>query len=160
MNSAARTYVTLLLAFTCSSISAQKDSIGYVPKLNLIKVGVTSGILSIVSLNYERVLNPNISVAFTASYMVPLQPSGFFDIHPKNLTVSSDRQITGYYFTPEIKWFLETSDKRPAPRGFYLGGYLRFSDTRYTSSITAVATGDNASGSVSQYQLAFADRQV
>ena len=127
---------------------AQPDSVGYMPRKNLVKVGVTSSVVSIVSLNYERVLHPAWSVALTVSYMVPKQPSSLLDLNTDKITVSADRKLTGIYFTPEVKWFLEKSDKRPAPRGLYLGAYLRYSDTRYTASISGVGTGPNAGGTV------------
>jgi hypothetical protein len=127
---------------------AQPDSVGYMPRKNLVKVGVVSSVVSIVSLNYERVLHPAWSVALTVSYMVPKQPSSLLDLNTDKITVSADRKLTGIYFTPEVKWFLEKSDKRPAPRGLYLGAYLRYSDTRYTASISGVGTGPNAGGTV------------
>ena len=80
--------------------------------------------------------------------MLPLQPSGLLELNSDNITFSSDRKLTGIYFTPEVKWFLEKSDKRPAPRGLYIGAYLRYSDTRYTADLSAEASGTDASGSI------------
>jgi hypothetical protein len=136
----------LLLALSTSAM-AQPDSVGYIPRRNLVKVGMTSTIVNVISLNYERVLNPDWSVALTVSYMLPLQPSGLFDLDLENLTISEDRTLSGYYITPEVKWFLEKSDRRPAPRGLYLGAYLRYSDTRYKADVSGVVTRDNAEGS-------------
>lgn len=129
------------------SLQAQTDSVGHIPRLNLVKVGVTSGFANILSLNYERVLNEDLSVAMTVSYMLPLRPGALLDLSATDISFGADRTLTGYYLTPEVKWFLETSDKRPAPRGLYVGAYLRWSDTRYTSSITATGSGTDASGS-------------
>jgi hypothetical protein len=127
---------------------AQSDSIGHIPRLNVVKVGLTSSFAKIISLNYERVLNPDLSVALTVSYMLPAYPSGLLDLDAEQLTFGEDRKLTGIYFTPEVKWYLEKSDKRPAPRGLYVGAYLRYSDTRYTSTITAEGTGTDASGRI------------
>jgi hypothetical protein len=132
----------LLLALSTSAM-AQPDSVGYIPRRNLVKVGMTSTVVNVVSLNYERVLNPDWSVALTVSYMLPLKPSGLFDLDLENITVSEDRTLSGYYITPEVKWFLEKSDRRPAPRGLYLGAYLRYSDTRYEAELS----GENEGGS-------------
>lgn len=126
---------------------AQGDSIGYIPRKNLVKIGVTSSFAKVVSLNYERVLNDDLSVALTVSYMLPVLPSGLLDLETTDIEFGADREITGYYLTPEVKWFVESSDKRPAPRGLYVGAYLRYSDTRYTSSIQASGSGTDAGGS-------------
>ncbi len=141
--------VASLMVLSAVPLAAQPDSVGYFPRRNLVKAGVVSSVVSIASLTYERVLDPDWSVALTVSYMVPKQPSSLLDLSSDKITVSADRKLTGIYFTPEVKWFLEKSDKRPAPRGLYLGAYLRYSDTRYTASISGTGTGDNAGGVVS-----------
>ncbi|MBL8002108.1 MAG: hypothetical protein JNL05_09120 [Flavobacteriales bacterium] len=138
-----------VLLFTLPSTpgKAQADSIGHVPRLDLVKVGLTSTFANVISLNYERVLDEDISVAMTVSYMLPVRPGTILDLSATDITFGADRKLSGYYLTPEVKWFLETSDKRPAPRGLYVGAYLRYSDTRYTSSITANGSGTDAGGS-------------
>lgn len=130
------------------AVHAQSDSIGYVPRLNLIKVGASSTIANTIALSYERVLNPELSVALTVSYMLPTQPGRLLDLDAKDITFDSDRKLSGYFITPEVKWFVEKSDPRPAPRGLYVGGYLRYSDMRFTSSLTAVSNGTDGSGSI------------
>lgn len=143
--------IVLALAITLScSVTArsQVDSVGHIPRLNLVKVGMTSSFVNVIALNYERVLDPAWSVAMTVSYMLPVTPSGIFNLNAERITFGADRKLTGYYLTPEVKWFLEKSDRRPAPRGLYLGAYLRYSDTRYTASLTADATGNNTEGSI------------
>jgi len=132
-----------------TTVTAPAASVGYIPRRNLVKVGATSSIANTIALSYERVLNPDWSVALTVSYMLPLQPSGLFDLSSPNLTFSEDRTLSGYYITPEVKWFLEQSDRRPAPRGLYLGAYLRYSDTRYKADLSAVSVNENVEGSVS-----------
>ena len=116
---------------------AQTDSlsVGYVPRNNIIKLGGSSGLFSILSINYERVLNPELSVALTVSYMLPLQPEGLLNFETEELVIGGDRELTGFFLTPEVKWYLETSDPRPAPRGFYMGAYARFSNVKYTSQV-------------------------
>ncbi len=124
------------------------DSIGYIPRKNLAKIGITSGLFSVLSLNYERVLNPDLSVAMTASFMIPSTPTSLFNLNTEELEISSDRTLAGYYFTPEVKWFVESSDPRPAPRGLYVGAYLRYSDTWFEAMASATGSGTDASGSV------------
>lgn len=136
--------IPLLLALlVVQPLSAQVDSVGFIPRLNVVKLGLTSSLANTLSVTYERVLAPHLSVALTVSYMVPNTPSGLFDLNSERITFSADRKLGGYYITPEVKWFLEKSDKRPAPRGLYAGAYLRYSDTRYTASLSAMGTGDN-----------------
>ena len=144
-----RTFPLALFTFLLvTTLSAQPDSVGFIPRKNVVKVGLTSTFVKAVSLNYERVLNPDWSVALTVSYMLPVTPSGLFDLNAEHITFGAGRELTGYYLTPEVKWYVEQSDKRPAPRGLYVGAYLRYSDTRYTSSISAIATGENAGGRI------------
>ena len=114
------------------------DSVGYIPRLNLIKFGTTSTIVKAISLQYERVLNPVLSVALTVTYLTPKQPEQWMDLSTDKITIDQDRKLGGIYITPEVKWFVEKSDRRPAPRGLYVGAYLRYSDTRYTSSFSAM----------------------
>lgn len=136
------------LLLPCTVVHAQEDSIGYIPRRNLVKVGATSSFISAISLTYERVLNPDWSVALTVTHMLPKTPGSLLDLNTDQITVNADRKLSGIYFTPEVKWFLEKSDKRPAPRGLYLGAYLRYSDTRYTATISGVASGENGGSTI------------
>ena len=140
--------MAVLSALSVAPVSAQSDSVGYIPRKHLIKVGVSSAIASTIALSYERVLNPDLSVSLTVGYMLPMKPGRLLDLNAENLAFEGDRKITGIFITPEVKWFLEKSDKRPAPRGLYVGAYLRYSDIRFTSSLSATGTGTNGSGSV------------
>jgi hypothetical protein len=114
----------LLILGLSSNATAQADSVGYIPRRNLVKVGITSSIANTIALSYERVLNPDWSVALTVSYMLPLRPSGLFDLSSPDL-----------------------SDSRPAPRGLYLGAYLRYSDTRYKADLSVVSISENEESS-------------
>ena len=144
----ARPLILWLGIISATFVQAQPDSVGFIPRVNLIKIGITSSIANVISINYERVLDPDWSVALTVSYMLPLQPSGLLDLNSDNISLSSDRKLTGFYITPEVKWFLEKSDKRPAPRGLYIGAYLRYSDTRFSANLLAEGSGTDVSGSI------------
>ncbi|HMC96104.1 MAG TPA: hypothetical protein VKG92_00480 [Flavobacteriales bacterium] len=138
------------LLFTCGLLAfvhlpGQDTTLTFPERKNLVKLGLSSGFVSIISLNYERVFNDRISAAMTVSWMVPRRPEGLLDLHTDNLDLSSGRELTGWYFTPEVKWYLEKNDVRPAPRGFYIGAYLRYSDTRLTSHMSGVT---DSSGTV------------
>jgi hypothetical protein len=135
-----------LAACGALSLSAQTDSAGYAPRLNVIKVGGSSGLFSILSLSYERVLNTELSVSLTGSYLMPVRPEGLLNLETDELVIGGDREFKGWFITPEVKWYLEHSDSRPAPRGFYMGAYLRASNMRYTSTVSGTSTGTSASG--------------
>ena len=116
--------------------------------MGLIRLGLSSGLVSTLSLNYERVFNNEVSAALTVGRMVPRRPDGLFDIHTDNIDPSSDRELQGRSFTPEVKWYLERNDVRPAPCGFYVGMYGRLSDVRLTSDLTGAASSTEINGTV------------
>src|SRR5436190_612889 len=100
------------LLFTCGLLAfvhlpGQDTTLTFPERKNLVKLGLSSGFVSIISLNYERVFNDRISAAMTVSWMVPRRPEGLLDLHTDNLDLSSGRELTGWYFTPEVKWYLE-----------------------------------------------------
>ena len=115
---------------------------------HLVKLGLSSGAVRTLSLTYERVIHPDWSGAVTFSYMFPGKPAGFIDLNTTEVTFSSDRSLKGWFITPEMRWYLETSDTRDAPRGFHLGGYFRLSNISFDASLTAESTGSDASGRV------------
>lgn len=143
--------LVLLFALLPMSGRAQGDSVGFIPRRNLIKVGLTSSFVKTVSLMYERTLGPDLSAALTVSYMLPLSPSGLLDLDAERITFSADRELTGLFLTPEVKWFLERSDRRPAPRGLYLGAYLRYGDLRFTANITGESNMQGVGGTISSH---------
>lgn len=145
---------TILLALLPAFVSmprlasAQADSLqsGYIPRHNLIKVGFSSGLIETISLNYERVLNDDMSVGLTGSYMVPRRGGGLFDLQTEEISMSSNRELSGIFITPEVKWFVESNDPRTAPRGFYVGAYGRYSSMRFTAEMSASGTGTDVEG--------------
>jgi hypothetical protein len=78
--------------------------------------------------------------------MMPRRGSGLFDLQTEEITLSSNRELSGYFFTPEVKWFVETDDVRPAPRGFYIGAYARYSHMRFTAEVSASGAGTDVEG--------------
>lgn len=130
-------------ALLSTGLFAQDSTLHFPQRKNLIKIGLSSGFASTISVNYERVFNDEISAAMTVSWMVPRRPEGVFDLQTENIDLSSGRELTGWFFTPEVKWYLERNDVRPAPRGFYVGAYGRVSDLRLTSELSGVVTDDS-----------------
>lgn len=148
-----RICVVIFLALATAS-HAQEAAPAFAERKHLVKIGFTSGFIQTISLNYERVLNPDLSVALTGSYMVPRQGSGLFDLQTEEITMSSNRELSGIFITPEVKWFVETNDVRPAPRGFYVGAYARYSSMRFTAEMSASGAGTDVEGT------AYGDLQV
>ena len=79
---------------------------------------------------------------------VPAQTGGLSGPEHRGGHLLSDRSLKGWFITPELRWYLETSDTRDAPRGFHLGGYARVSNISFDASLSATGTGTDASGSV------------
>jgi hypothetical protein len=129
------------------ALRAGSDSVGFMPRTHLVKVGLTSALVRTVGLNYERVLDPRRSVGLTVAWMVPGRPMRLLDLATTRLAIGGDRSMSGLYITPEMKWFVERSDARPAPRGLYVGAYARYGHTRYDASVTGAIGTDGSTGS-------------
>lgn len=143
-----------LLAFFLSALcTAQPDTSAFAPRLNVLKIGGSSGLFSILSLSYERVLNPDLSVSLTGSYLMPIRPEGLLNLETEDLVIGGDREFSGWFITPEVKWYLEDNDVRPAPRGFYVGAYLRASNMRYSSTVSGTASGTTSGEFKSDLQI-------
>ena len=166
-----------LLLFFCSlsllHAHAQDPSgTGFPERKHLIKLGLTSGMVSAIALNYERVLNDEVSTALTVSWLVPRKPSGLLDLQTDDIALSSSSELSGWFFTPEVKWYLEQNDVRPAPRGFYVCGYARYSNVRLAADMDAVSDSGAVEGALqvdfmelgigagAGYQLLFAKDRV
>lgn len=143
-----RSLATLAFVTVLAPGLRAQDTLQFPLRQNLIKIGLTSGFASTVSINYERVLNDEWSVAMTASYMLPRRPDGLVDLETEHIDLSSNREMTGWFITPEVKWYLEKNDVRPAPRGFYVGGYARVSNLRLTSELHGTAASTETNGSI------------
>ncbi|HRH69459.1 MAG TPA: DUF3575 domain-containing protein [Flavobacteriales bacterium] len=140
-------YLILACCLLAAFVTKAQDTAGVLSqRLNLVKLGLSSGFASTISLNYERVLNQDISVAMTVSYMLPRRNGGLLDLQTDEIDMSSNRKLSGVFFTPEVKWFLEKSDTRDAPRGFYMGAYGRYSNMRLTAEMSASGEGTDVSG--------------
>ncbi|HOP43682.1 MAG TPA: DUF3575 domain-containing protein [Flavobacteriales bacterium] len=136
------------LVLAMGPVHAQEEVAALPDREHVVKLGLTSGAVRTLSLTYERVIHPDWSGAVTLSYMFPGKPAGFLDLNTEEVTFSSDRSLKGWFITPELRWYLETSDTRDAPRGFHLGGYARVSNISFDASLSATGTGTDASGSV------------
>lgn len=149
-----RSILVALPLLIATGTLAQEAATTFPDRKNLVKIGFSSGFISTISLNYERVLNDDMSVGLTGSYMVPRSGTGLFDLQTEDIIMSSNRELSGIFITPEVKWFVERNDPRPAPRGFYIGAYGRYSNMHFTAEMSASGTGSDVEGT------AYGDLQI
>ncbi len=106
-----------------------------VVKLNLAALGFQN-----VSLQYERAFHKNFSFAFQGGLLLSRTlPKQF---QPKENSDFSDLKFTGFNCASEIRIYLGKKAKHPAPRGFYIAPYARFSS--YKASAFFMYTDSNA----------------
>ncbi|NOR34275.1 MAG: DUF3575 domain-containing protein [Bacteroidales bacterium] len=95
---------------------------------NIVKVNTAALLLSNVSLLYERKLNEHWTVLTGAGYRwggsVP-KVLGLGDV----IVTSNSAGITGFSFTPEIRYYFNFCECGGSPSGLYAGLYGRF--TKY-----------------------------
>lgn len=102
---------------------AQENSKNVV-KLNLFALAVGN-----ISLQYERALHKNISLAlqlgFIPTHSLPGQINSMVATASDNLI--HDIKFSSINLTPEFRWYPGKKVEKQAPRGFYLAAYLRYS---------------------------------
>lgn len=100
-----------------------------VVKLNLFGLGASN-----ISLQYERALHKNISVALQAGF-IPSHglPSQISSAVPSDV---SSIKISGFNISPEFRWYPGKKVAKQAPRGFYIAPYLRYSSYTAAGSFT------------------------
>jgi hypothetical protein len=103
---------------------------------NVIKWNLSPLVFSTLSFGAERAIHRKVSLGIQFSKM---QPHNFIiRFHDAN---RSDPVFDGYSIEPQIRIFPGKKKYRPAPHGFYLGGYFRHSKhsiswTRYYPDFT------------------------
>lgn len=132
-----KTYLTLLAGLLFSSLFAQQDSSITKERVrkNVIRVNLTSSVFSTIGFGYERVFKDRWSANLTISFKPKTELSSLFNFSGNGISFSGSPTISGYYITPEVRWYCDGNDVRKAPRGFYLGAYGRYSETYLKTSI-------------------------
>lgn len=138
-------FLSFILAFTFSVCQAQVKrngsyerrptkrviDIDHMPK-NIIKVNYLSPLAATGSFFYERVINEKMSAqlgfSFSRLSTGSIIPALFGDTRVK---------LKGYAITPEFRYYLSSTE---APRGFFIGPFLRYRH----SDATATIKRDNA----------------
>src|SRR5436190_21696963 len=99
------------LLFTCGLLAfvhlpGQDTTLTFPERKNLVRLGLSSGFVSIISLNYERVFNDRIRADMTVRRMVPRIPEGLLELHTVNLDLLSVRVLNGWYVNLYVKCYL------------------------------------------------------
>ena len=95
----------------------------------VVKLNASQLVFKNISLMGEYGFHPKFSAGLGFSSLLErslpgliFEQTAFFDVPT----------FKGWAVTPEIRWYPAGSDEKPAPRGFYLAGYLRYA--KYTFS--------------------------
>jgi len=96
-------FLSFLLSLSAIVASAQRQ--------NIVKLDIHAPIMRTGILSYERVLNENASIGFSALYT------------DRTEGITNANYLSRFAFTPEFRYYL-TNDN--APRGLYVSGNLRY----------------------------------
>lgn len=111
---------------------------------NIIKVNSLAIALNNVSVSYERAIIPRLSFLLSAGYKYRGGNLNLFTVNGTEIEANVG-SITGYSFTPEIRYYLKTCEPSLL-EGFYAGLYFR-----YTNYGTDVDFGYFPEGSLAQF---------
>lgn len=125
------TILLLSLLFVVPLFSQDPDIEKYLRKKegaflypNSIKINTLAIALNNISLTYERGIAPRLSVLVSGGYKYQGREPKAFVVNGSAIDAKLDK-ITGWSFTPELRYYLESIDKRQL-RGFYIGLYFRY----------------------------------
>ena len=127
--------LSLLIACSQSAVCTQ-DTIGIAPSdtiansKNLIKLNITSLLIKNYSLQYERILSRNISIALNFNIMpettIPYTDNIFrwFDISdPEDQEMIENLLMSNYLITPEMRFY---TGKKRYGNGFYISLFYQY----------------------------------
>ncbi len=123
-------FLLFLLTYPIYKLSGQvvHDYSGYKPKMNLVKVNLTSIPIRNYLFQYERVLSKSISLAISYGTIpegnIPLKKQilKFADNDEETERIFNSFMLTSYSVTPEIRFY---TGKKGYGRGFYLAPFYR-----------------------------------
>ena len=129
----------------CNTAKAGDDPQNVI-KLNLFALGAKS-----ISLQYERVLTPKMSVCLGLNYITSRGlPKTLTNNDPSGILASL--KISGLAITPEFRWYPFNKDK-DAPKGFYIAPYFRYTGFGMKANVTYIDTMSGGSGKTYTYPL-------
>jgi hypothetical protein len=108
---------------------------------NVIKINPTPMLLfsqvSNITLNYERVLFKNQSVSIQAGYLLIPRIT---DDTIRNLVALTGADKQGVNLALEYRYYPSLRNRRPAPDGLYIGGYLSYYGFKWKNSFDVLNT--------------------
>ncbi len=126
---------TLILLFALfTNVNAQQNNI----KINGLALALTN-----ISMQYERSLNGNSSLALGVSYLPERGLPGFATSKDDSKT-AEDFEFGGFAITPEYRYYF----KGEGPKGLYLAGYFRYSKYTTTAFTFEYDQANNTTGEV------------
>jgi hypothetical protein len=119
------------LLFAGQFATSQQTEVFEIPKIkkNIIKINLSSLIFLNASLQYERVIKHNMSVALGVSLMPKTQlpfAGTLQDQYGENEDAKraiENTKLGNFSITPEFRWYV---GKKGAPNGFYLAPFVRY----------------------------------
>ncbi len=115
--------------FFVDKVSAQKNGNSDGAKKNILKINLSALIFKNASLQYERVVNRNMSVALGVSIMpktdLPFKNTlmdEFGDNADAKRAIETT-QLSNFSITPEVRFYV---GKKGAPNGFYIAPFARY----------------------------------
>ena len=119
--------IALCVCLLNTNFSQAQEGGEDLPK-NVIKLNLFSLAFTNFSLQYERVLGEKISAGLGFSYLPGVGVPAKFTNDDATLEAL---KLSGMAITPEFRWY--PGSKKPAPKGFYLAPYLRYTNYTITS---------------------------
>lgn len=123
----------LLQFFVFTSDALSQSDTNHLRK-NGIKLNILPPLLSATGeISYERFISPNLSIVAGIgtnfrSYLSDLT------LHSDSDLSFFDRNVDNNYFLAEVRQYLDFCECKPS-QGFYVGGFLRYNDFKYTSKV-------------------------
>jgi len=115
---------------------------------NVIKFNPTPmllwGEIRNITLSYERLIRKNQSISIQLGYLVIPK---FFDT-VLNLIRVNEYARRGVNIALDYRYYPQFRNRRPAPDGLYIGGYLSYYGFRFNNSIDILATTSSGDGTL------------
>ncbi|OFX59508.1 MAG: hypothetical protein A2046_11950 [Bacteroidetes bacterium GWA2_30_7] len=144
-----KTILIALVVFFSISANSQDGPKGTV-KLNLFGLAFRN-----INLQGEYAFHKNFSGCFGFNFMLPGKLPGAFPSASTEALESAgfkNFSVSGYSFTPELRFYPGKKDEHQAPHGFYLAPYFRYG--KYTFKTDFDFTNEDT-GNTDTYKSAF-----
>ncbi len=109
-----------------------------------VKLNVSQLALLNLSFQAEYGFHPKMSVALGYSRLLNRNLGAFYspEVDSLNNTFKMPT-LKGYAVTPEFRFYPGANDDKPAPRGFYIGAYLRFAKYKISQEVSYTEKSGN-----------------